>query len=245
MTPEQEEWRLVPEFGGAYEASSFGRIRSSARGPARVLKPSADRKGYLRLTLASNGNRGTFLVHRVVALTFHGPCPEGLETAHLDGHPANNRADNLAYVTRSENMGHKRLHGTEQTGERHGQHKLTDDAVRFIRENPRIGYRRLAKRFGVSTITIRAVRVGESWTHIDPLRDTTMPVEPPMHVGRNQHTDKTECHLGHPLSGENLYVRRGWRICRTCQRAHHEAWKLRKRKGYCPIRALTPGPDHG
>lgn len=35
----------------------------------------------------------------------------------------------------------------------------------------------------------------------------------------------THCKRGHPLSGENLWVRAtGARICRTCQRARHRAW---------------------
>jgi len=40
---------------------------------------------------------------------------------------------------------------------------------------------------------------------------------------------KTHCSHGHPLSGENLIERRGWRQCRECQRRVQRAnnWKHR------------------
>jgi hypothetical protein len=43
-------------------------------------------------------------IHQLVALTFHGPRPEGQETRHLDDNYLNNDYTNLTYGTRTENV---------------------------------------------------------------------------------------------------------------------------------------------
>jgi hypothetical protein len=50
-------------------------------------------------------------------------------------------------------------------GERHNQAKLTDDAVREIRNSPETG-RALANRFSVSQATICLVRQRKHWKHV-------------------------------------------------------------------------------
>lgn len=40
---------------------------------------------------------------------------------------------------------------------------------------------------------------------------------------------KTHCNLGHPLSGDNLYIEvGGGRRCRTCSRVKNKAWYARR-----------------
>lgn len=103
-----EEWRAIPGHPG-YEASSEGQIRSWARGAVRVLKPFALPTGHLCINL---GRAHRYSVHRLVALTFHGPRPEGLIVRHLDSDPSNNRPENLAYGTQSQNLRDGVLAGT-------------------------------------------------------------------------------------------------------------------------------------
>ena len=43
-------------------------------------------------------------IHKLVAEYFIGERPEGYEIDHIDGNYLNNRADNLRYVTRRENL---------------------------------------------------------------------------------------------------------------------------------------------
>lgn len=114
MTSWAEVWKDIPGYEGRYQASNLGRIRSLDRRVSigngatrlmrgRVLRPAGQKTDpHLRVVLG-HGAPGA-LVHRLVALTFLGSCPEGQEVRHLDGNPLNNRVDNLAYGTRTENI---------------------------------------------------------------------------------------------------------------------------------------------
>jgi hypothetical protein len=106
-----EIWQPIPGYDGAYEASDQGRIRSNQRRPGALMRPSLNR-GYEYVGLCRDGIPKTIPVHRLVALTFHGPLPHGMETRHLDGNRRNNAASNLAYGTAPENRVDSVLHGT-------------------------------------------------------------------------------------------------------------------------------------
>lgn len=100
--------RDIPDFPG-YRASAAGRVWSDKRG--RYLTPNSGKDGYLRVGLRQEGRTRTVYVHRLVALAYLGPCPEGQEVRHLNGCPADNRVENLAYGTHLENMADMRAHG--------------------------------------------------------------------------------------------------------------------------------------
>lgn len=106
-----EEWRPVPDHPN-YEVSNLGRVLSykawrNDAGP-RILAGWTDEKGYQRVEIDNERAK----VHALVLLAFCGPRPAGLEIRHLDGNPQNNRADNLAYGTTSENQYDRVIHGT-------------------------------------------------------------------------------------------------------------------------------------
>lgn len=67
--------------------------------------------GY-KVTNAGGKGSPILRVHRLVQETFQGPCPDGLETRHLDGNEINNQNCNLKYGTRSEQIADQKLHGT-------------------------------------------------------------------------------------------------------------------------------------
>lgn len=87
----------------------------------REVAQFSDRKGYLRVRLLkADGLRKTQTVHALVATAFHGPRPSSShECRHLDGDPANNRADNLAWGTAAENAADRERHGRTSRGETH------------------------------------------------------------------------------------------------------------------------------
>ena len=108
-----ETWKPVVGWEELYEVSDQGRVRSVDRTvhykdgrtylyKGRVLKPR-DRKGYLLVVLCRGGKKRNKSVHRLVLEAFTGSCPEGLETLHIDGDPANNRVENLRWGSSSDN----------------------------------------------------------------------------------------------------------------------------------------------
>ena len=95
---QNEIWKPVKGYEGFYEASNLGRIRSSKS--KRILSQHMINSGYLSARLR-NGKR---TVHALVALAFLGDRPQGLVVDHIDHCKTNNRADNLRYITYSENI---------------------------------------------------------------------------------------------------------------------------------------------
>ena len=112
-------WKDIPGYEGRYQASSLGRIKSlkrKVRGknpythkeflrtvPERILRPGRFCKsGHVSVVLG-HGTAGK-PVHHLVAFTFLGSRPEGLDILHINGDPVDNRVENLMYVTRRENI---------------------------------------------------------------------------------------------------------------------------------------------
>jgi hypothetical protein len=111
MFADAENWRDVPGYGGRYQVSDHGRVRSFAlSGRAKILtpRPRNSRQPHLRvmLTKKRHEDQQRFYVHRLVAEAFLGPCPEGYVVHHRDGNPLNNAVDNLEYCTHAQNYRH-------------------------------------------------------------------------------------------------------------------------------------------
>ena len=102
-----EVWKDVAGFEGLYSISNMGRVKSQGNFEARktkMLKPQLLNTGYLIVKLSKQGKVFQFLVHRLVAEAFV-PNPENKpEVNHLNELKNDNRACNLAWVTRKENI---------------------------------------------------------------------------------------------------------------------------------------------
>ena len=178
-----EEWRDVIGYEGVYEVSSHGRVRSldreiisrGQRGP-RTLRykgkiiSQADVKtdDYLAVSLYRNCAVKCVRVHRLVCAAFHGPCPEDMTCAHLDGDGRNNHYANLIWCSVKENIAHKKLHGTYSVGEKHHSSVLTEPQVVEIRQRRSKGetYSSIANDYGVQYQTIAKITSGSSWAHV-------------------------------------------------------------------------------
>lgn len=99
----EEIWKQIKDYEGYYEVSSLGRVRNSQTG--KVLIGDTNNLGYRRVILY-NPEKKRFFVHRLVALHFCDGYQEDLVVNHKDGNKLNNRADNLEWVTHSENDRH-------------------------------------------------------------------------------------------------------------------------------------------
>ena len=64
-----------------------------------MLRQSKCSAGYPRVNLSQRGKFDRVKVHRIAALAFIGPIPEGLHVCHCDGDPSNNRIENLRIDT--------------------------------------------------------------------------------------------------------------------------------------------------
>lgn len=177
---DSEQWVFIPGTDNQYQANPKGFVRSvpidgtigRKRGRQLNPKPNKHRKNYLSVQLCVIGRKPKYWqLHRIIALVFLGPCPEGMQVNHKDGNKSNNHVDNLEYVTCLENIRHcwsNGLHGTEHCrGVRNNKAKLTEDDVRQIRTDyPTSSMTQLAKRFNVSVHNISSIIRRKMWKHI-------------------------------------------------------------------------------
>jgi hypothetical protein len=105
-------------------------------------------------------------VHILVALTFIGPRPVGLDVLHGENGKLDNRLCNIRYGTKAENMADKVRDKTDNRGEKHPLSKLTVEQVRHIRSSIE-ATSLLAQRFGVSNKAIASIRRRQRWAWLD------------------------------------------------------------------------------
>lgn len=172
---EEEIWKPVVGYEGAYEVSNLGRVCSLDRRvpwrtrwgttvtrfcPGTDLRLALSSTGYLTVNF---GVGGTKAVHKLVLEAFEGGVPKGQEVLHRDGVKTNNVLSNLRYGTKSEN-GIDVFH--------HGGRLLNAIHIAYLRERQREGFyhgerKDLAERWGVSRSTIQDVIHGRTYKHAD------------------------------------------------------------------------------
>jgi hypothetical protein len=126
----RETWAPLPPPFSKYEVSfdGYGPDQKPVRriGSSEPLSTQpAQHGGYLMVKpYDDNGKRQTVPIHRLVLLAGDGPCPEDMQSCHLDDDPLNNRwhpgstederraaGGNLVYGTGLRNARHKFLNG--------------------------------------------------------------------------------------------------------------------------------------
>jgi len=172
-----EIWKDVIGYVGLYKVSNMGRVKSFCRDKnGRILKPGKTSRGYLTVRLYLDGKGKTMAVHRLVAERFLGPAPSPKhEVNHKNGDKTDNRAENLEWVTHSENNKHAYdTLGVEAVrGEAHGNAILTDRKVVEIRNLYATGDHtqiELGRMFGISEGAIGDIVRGKHWKHVGGAR---------------------------------------------------------------------------
>lgn len=170
---EEEVWKDIPGFEGAYQVSSLGRVKSLERWVKHPVKDRIVRERLLSIFYRNQPGRGRYAhvclrkdgrnitreVHRLMGLAFLGVSSgDGLQVRHLDGNPENNRLSNLALGTQSQNQ-------LDLYDYRGYHHKLTPKDVIEIRRRLAEGEtgRSLAKDFGVCESNISCIKCGHTY----------------------------------------------------------------------------------
>jgi hypothetical protein len=157
----------------AYFACDDGTIYStkqSSDGELRPLKPRPNNNGYLLVSICINKRAKNQLVHRLVMLAFHGPCPKNMVVCHYNHDKHDNRLSNLGYVSQYDNIHQSVEDGRHAHGET-SYAKLTTEDVIAIRKAAAKGAvgRHLALKYNVNSQTVYNIIKGRSWTHIPGL----------------------------------------------------------------------------
>lgn len=181
---DHEVWKPIPGLDW-YEASTWGRIRSVDRVlevmgrwglmkrfyPGKILRPKRKPNGAGLTYLCFYAGGGVELqVNGAVCLTFHGEPPSDKhQAAHLDGRTHNNRPENLAWKTVTENAADKVRHGTAPIGVKNAMARLNEAIVADIIRRYAAGEKSqsLADEYQVSFATVLAVMRGDTWAHVE------------------------------------------------------------------------------
>lgn len=158
------DWVAIQGFD--YEVSDTGLVRRIGR---KVVKQQVKPTGYVSASISRNGKQYTRHVHRIVAKAFLPPPEPGqTQVHHKNGDKADNRPENLEWVTPSQNA-----KASRRMGQRNANSKLDHATVtillnEFIHTDATV--RDLAKRYaahctnGYATVLSVVTRV--NWTHV-------------------------------------------------------------------------------
>lgn len=126
-------------------------------------------KGYGQIRSAGEGSR-MLKSHQAAWILCHGPIPDGLWVLHTCDNPPCCNPAHLWTGTAKDNVqdciAKHRRKPTCNYREDRWNHKLTEEAARFIRESYGLGKHSqgaLARMFGVSHTTIRYCIIGKTW----------------------------------------------------------------------------------
>lgn len=102
-------------MNGYYEISNYGNVRSKERySPCcynkqrklkeKIIFPSSDKNGYLRIMLCKDKNKKRYYIHELVASAFIENYKKGMIIHHIDYDNQNNYYKNLYVCSRSEHI---------------------------------------------------------------------------------------------------------------------------------------------
>lgn len=103
-----EIFKDIEGYEGLYQISNYGSVKALGNGNSnnskeKILKPTKDKKGYLRVDLSKQGKRKQYQVHRLVAQAFIDNPNNYEEVNHKDENKTNNKVENLEFCDRKYN----------------------------------------------------------------------------------------------------------------------------------------------
>jgi hypothetical protein len=121
--------------------------------------------GHGSFRTSKRGNGGAEGAHRAAWRLYRGEIPEGKWVLHHCDTPACVNPDHLYLGDRQDNANDLKTRGGGHRGETHRYAILNDALVREIRNSDEKATA-IARRLGVSKVTIYHVRKRRTWTHV-------------------------------------------------------------------------------
>lgn len=153
-----------------YYADREGNIYSTKRGEFLSMKKTITSQGYVSITLIGKDGvaKRNWLAHRLIAETFLGSAP-GLQVNHINCERADNRVENLEWVTASDNIKYMYKLGRNfpQPGTDNHRTKLTPEDVKNIRDWFAAGITKteIARRVNTTPTSVGRLINGKSYKH--------------------------------------------------------------------------------
>lgn len=94
---DKEIWKVIENYEGIYEVSSFGKVKNTKTG--NILKQMKTNKGVYYVKLCVDGLAAKTQIHSIVGNAFLKKTPNRNIIRHIDGNKANNNVKNLEYAT--------------------------------------------------------------------------------------------------------------------------------------------------
>jgi hypothetical protein len=163
-----EVWKDVSGFEGQYQVSNLGNVKSLFSNKEKLLSPGLDGRGYLKINFCNSGSQKSKKIHRLVALIFVPNPLNKPQVNHINGIKTDNRAENLEWVTNSENMDHAVTNKlVDNRGIRNKNSKLTEQQVHEIKyKSSHLTKIQLSKIYNVSRELISMIQNNKLWKHV-------------------------------------------------------------------------------
>ena len=123
-------------------------------------------KGYGQMKLPKQRKQG--YAHRLSYMIHKGEIPNGKYVCHTCDNPKCVNPDHLFLGTSKDNQQDMKSKGRHLYGERNTEHKLTEDAVRKIKQlvSDGISQSKIADMFGIQQMTVSRIKRGQRWSHV-------------------------------------------------------------------------------
>lgn len=132
----------------------------------KQIKPHLHTKiGYLTVRLYQKDKQKTFDVHRLVAITYFGEIPFGMDVCHKNGIKTDCRLDNLRVGSKSSNEMDKIDHGTSNRGERNGNNKYSESLIKTAKNRiaAKEDIKEISQSLGINIRHLKNIKNGYKW----------------------------------------------------------------------------------
>jgi len=175
-----EEWKYIDGTDKAYMISNMGKVKSMPRyvqrtdgkpyfTKERILRYAIDGNGYARLAFRHLGKFKTFKLHRLVAEYFCEKHDGKNEVNHINGNKIDNRAINLEWCNRSENMKHAFNAGLCRPNAGSSNSNASIDEIQALTVKTMIGHTKLAniaRQMNISKNIVKDISRKKTWKHV-------------------------------------------------------------------------------